>query len=121
MGTDLTLATRRYATLDYWLAHNRISLDRDYHLFEQIENIGRNTGAQQVCKPHPLIPSVRVDWYKDGGVEEITEDAYGAPLTYLTAGELVLVNTQEASEWNQAVFAFFRALPPEIQVLLYWH
>jgi hypothetical protein len=128
MGLDLTLCPNPFSNLGIewdgrFLAYDRISLKRNYTIFAQIcPEINRdwNMREKQRCNPKPM--PVPVAWYNDEGIETITEDAYGKPLTYVTAGELSKIKVpKDTSDWNKAVFALIRSLDPETQILLYWH
>jgi hypothetical protein len=126
MGLDLTLVPKQWGKFnpharDWFLAHTRIDLDRDYYIFDQIEN-HRDTGVRQVCDPKSMPGNVDFDWYYDDGHRKTLEDPYGSPLKFVLARELTKVNLSAgASAWNKAVFAMIRALPPETPVVLWWH
>ena len=129
MGVDLTLYPDRFSSrsdptdpqsLYYWhLASDHLSLDRDYSLFDWIR--------KQPCTL--VAPAVRVQHYTDDGLETITTDAYGAPLTYLEpqhfakmATRIRIRETCEASTgWNRAVLQLCAALDPHTRIILYWH
>jgi len=120
MGLDLTVAPIQFHTMDWWLANNRLSFDRNYALFSQIAPIGRGDG-KLVCKPKPLPEGKRLDWYADEGCKQVTEDPYGTPLTYVPAAEFRKVKPKGTNDWNKAILAFLKTLPPDTPVVLWWH
>ena len=123
MGLDLTVCPVRYGGNRWWLGYTRIAFDRDYNLFGQIAKTAW-TDFEPTLKPTPLSFNVSFDWYGDEGVEQITEDAYGEPLTFVFAEEFRCIETEnpefELSEWNKAVLLMLRALPNKTPVVLYW-
>jgi hypothetical protein len=121
MGLDLSVVPVNYHQMDWWLGNNRLGFNRDYFLFEQIDSKGRTDldPLPKICNPKPLPPNVQFDWYDDEGLETITTDPYGTPLTYVTAGELAEVKSEH--DWNAAIIAMMKALPPQTPVVLYWH
>jgi len=111
MGIDLTLHPIKFAHLkDWWLLTESLSMDRDYALYDQIKNLGSIRAN---------IEGRRIQRYEDDGLKEIIEDAYGSPLHYVLAGQLATILPE--SDWNKAIVAFLKALPPSTPVLLYWH
>lgn len=58
---------------------------------------------------------------EEGGWVTEKEDAYGNPLTYVTAKELSGVDLEGQTAWNKAVFAMVKALPKDSPVVLWWH
>lgn len=119
MGVDLTLAPIRHKDMGWWLATERLSLDRDGtgHV------IGGMEGMIGPVKTFPLPESVRFDWYGDNGVHETRNDSYGSGLEYAKAGDLarVMSKIKEMTPWNEAVMAFVKALPKDTPIVLYWH
>jgi hypothetical protein len=60
-------------------------------------------------------------WHTDEGLRRYTEDAYGNPLTFVTAYRLTLVwPMADLSAWDRAVLRFLHALPPSTRIVLYW-
>lgn len=122
MGLDCTLFPNNWdlgflkLTGDM-LATTTLDLDRDYRLFEKLPGYTRDGHDGG---PAPVV-DFSVGVYRDDGLKRTREDAYGDPLRQVTAGELAKVDTSETSAWNQAAFAFVRALPPETIVVVYWH
>lgn len=119
MGLDLTLSPYREHALyqgqhpwGWHLGYDRFWVMGGGALWEALGE-----------KAHPLPPGTRVSWYGDEGIQAITEDAYGKPLTYLTAGELVALGASAAGSnpWNVAIWQFLNALPRETPIVLYWH
>lgn len=113
MGIDLSLGIQRHnRVMNWFLVYDRLSLDRDYRLFEVVRE----------TEPMPIPNNIKVDWYDDEGVETITEDPYGRALTCLPADELVsAMGVNELSQKNTAVMRYLEALPADYMVVLYWH
>lgn len=121
MGLDLAVCPIRHYELDWWLTTERLSFDRDYDLFSYIANCGRGSN-QCICNPFPLPERKRFEYYTDEGIKGMTKDDYGAPLTYVLAGEFRDIPLSfYFSIWNKAVLIFLKALPIEIPVVLWWH
>jgi hypothetical protein len=112
MGVDLTLVPIRDDSprMPWWLEGSRLDLHRDYAVWNLIEPVKR------------IPDGVRFSRYSDEGIEDRNDDQYGNPLTYITAGDLAIVKLhKQASLWNQACWAFIRALPPKTKIVLWWH
>jgi hypothetical protein len=132
MGLDLTLSPAKFgpysAGLNSWHnGGNSLSLSCSYAIFGQIAKTGWTRGVNPVCDPKPL-PFDTVPGFSfslpagKGELTDTTVDAYGTPLTYVTAGELARVKLpKDSTPWNVAIFAMMAALPPETPVVLYWH
>lgn len=123
MGLDLTLCIiREYAT-SWWLGYNRLSLDRDYDVFEQIQKCHSETEVVPVCNPVPLPANVKFDWYGDEGCKEEKEDPYGYPLTYVFAKELKKVSVMKVNSgsWNRTVWSMIMSLPDQTRIVLWWN
>lgn len=73
----------------------------------------------QPCHPQPLPPNCKLSLDE----KDVTEDDYGAPLTFVTAGEIASLRfAQDDTPPNfTAVQAFMRELPENTPVILYWH
>lgn len=123
MGIDLTVCPHRYqrSGLSWILAYDRLGLDRDYRIFEQIDGFSQAEG--HAVRAHPLPPTTRFDWYGDEGIHgDMKDDAYGNALTYALAAEFGRVTIPEnTTDWNKGVLALLAKLPPETMVVLYWH
>jgi hypothetical protein len=99
---------------DIWhLANNRLSLLRDYGLYNVIK-------SQNVKE---LPSNVKFEWYFEKGVETTTTDSWGAKLTFVDAREFKKIKTERfnPSKWNRAVLKFLASLPPKTPVVLYWY
>jgi hypothetical protein len=122
MGLDLTLVPIRHHEIGWWLATERLSLDRD-GLGHMIGGCG---DGEPGVKTKPLPKKVDFDWYGDEGLKRTKTDAYGGKLEYVTAGTLgeamvSYTKKNKFSPWNEAVIAFICALPVDTPVVLYWH
>jgi hypothetical protein len=96
-----------------------MQFDRCYELFGQIEEFGRGS-LPPVCQGTPIPTGKRVEWYGDEGLKTITTDPYGKSLTYLHAEAFHRFRTANRegnilSDWNKAVLAMLKALPPTTQ------
>ena len=117
MGMDLTVCPIKLNFNNDWLGHERLSFERDYDLFSQIEDIGRGAGPK-VLTPKPIPGTFR--WYDDDGLKESSDDCYGTPLTYVKAEEFANIIFDVLSDWNKAVVIFLCSIPPETPVVLWW-
>jgi hypothetical protein len=123
MGLDLSVAPIKYASDDFkwWLSYTRLAFDRNYDLFGQITDCGRDT-LPPILTPQPLPDNIKFDWYDDSGLKTITEDAYGSPLTFVRAGEFTKLQLpKQSGEWNRAMIMFLCQIPPKTPVVLWWH
>jgi len=113
MGLDLDLHPVRWSELENagWLLHNRISLERNYHLFDAIKSLTSPQPAPDSCLP--------AFWYSDEGLRETYTDAYGDPLTYLLPKDFERLESEYP--YNQAVIDFMRNLPPDMPIVLWWN
>jgi len=113
MGTDLTLVVNKFGYNDNMpLAYERIRIDRDYDLFDSI----KQAGALPLRENRDLL------WYGDDGIEQRTEDPWGAPLTSIRAGILAdVMSRHDLSPKNSAVTVYMRALPSDTEIFLWWH
>ena len=122
MGVDLTLIRDRHHSLGNWfIGYDRISVDRDYDVLGQIGDIGRGHEGNRIVNAWQLPPGTRFDSYEDEGILTVTDDPYGDPLTYTTAGELAKVRVGESTPWNRALWEAIRALPADTVFVLWWH
>lgn len=116
---------RGFKSLDVLLAINTLSLDRDYGLFAQIDKDwmgSHGKGIEGVCSPKLMPPGIDFQMLdEEKGWATETENMYGELLKYVTAKELCRVDLKEQTQWNKAVFAMVKALPPESPVVLWWH
>lgn len=118
MGLDLALAPIRHHGMDWWLAFDRLAVDRD-GLGHMIADLDDDLFV-------PLPKTIKFEWYDDEGSKRKTTDSYGAPLAYMLAGNLskhmVKYATKEkVSPWNEAVISFISSLPVDTPVVLWWH
>ncbi len=122
MGVDLTVVPIRYPNLDWWLAYNRIGLDRSYALFRQFKPFDNAPEAE--IAPLPLPPNVKFQWYGDDGLKEQATDSYDTPLTFVYAADFARLKIDEIyplSPLNRAVIAMMAQLPADTPVVLWWH
>lgn len=110
MSINLTLIFDRFAHGSPILGYNRLALGyQDYELFDQIK-------ADAV----PL--SGGVDWYHGDGLEVVSKDLYGTPLTYMSAHTLAHhFANEELCDADAGVLAFVKHLPPDARIVLWWH
>lgn len=124
MGLDLTAAPIKYGAVNnynWWLAYDRLSFERNYDLFGQIDDCGR-VSTPPILKPQLLPLNVKFDWYEDGGIKTRNVDPYGEVLKYVLASDFKrIVMPEHSGEWNRAVIAFLCSLPEKTPVVLWWH
>ena len=109
MSINLTLVFDRYGFAGPILAYERYRLDwRDYEAFDRIK-------AEAVPLSHGI------HWYGDEGLEDRTDDEYGAPLTWLPAHSVARhLASAPLRGWDLATLSFLKALPPGTRVVLMW-
>jgi len=120
MGLDLTLLFTKetIGCSGNVFAYSRLSFDRDYRLFRQIIEI---EGSKPIIKSIIFPPEIFVSVYKDEGLDNTREDAYGTELTYVSAKELKKLKVyKESSDFNKAIKAFISALPDNYFIIFYW-
>ena len=125
MGLDLTLIPIRYHKIEWWLATDTLSTQRDGlgHLI--------NDGVHaKTLKTHPIPSKKDFRFYDDDGLKKRTTDPYGGKLRYVKAGKLAEFfedigeenpNVTEFSEWNQGIMDFVKRIPSETPIVLWWH
>ena len=113
MGVDLTIVPQRYCGIGNWfLGYDRISIDRNYKLFDRIKEISTIRFPE----------NVKFDWYDDEGLIETKEDCYGDQLKYVHAETLANVfKESELSDRDKATQAYLELLPPDYWIVLWWH
>lgn len=117
MGIDLTLAPIKNAHGSWWLAYDRLRLDRYYDLYREFGMDGYTS-----ISVYDVIVN-QFDWYDDEGIVSDKLDPYGEKLKYFFSDEIskIDVNQLELSTWNKAVIEFIKSLPKQTPVVLYWH
>lgn len=118
MGVDLTLLPELYPNIAGPIyPHIVLPLSRRRDLWERITDDIENQRLNQA-----------VYWPDDdNGLEERVEDPYGAPITFVTAHELVKVirkfrDVEGEMGWqNEATLMYLGCCPPLTRVILWWH
>ncbi|MHC2251007.1 hypothetical protein ACVILK_000699 [Bradyrhizobium embrapense] len=116
MSTSLTLLPK--LSESFWFCHDILRLDDDSDLFREILLIKPST----VPEPVSCHMATRPDGER--GYGEVTEDSYGDPLGWVSAGALVQLRRNPAiagSDRNRAALAYLAELPPTWPIVLYWH
>jgi hypothetical protein len=115
MGIDLTLMPDKWPGLSVHgapLGFDRLGLQCGHcDLFQELESVA-------TVAPHGIY------YYGDEGIARETENPYGRPVSFVTAGQIVKILDSiewEWREWDAAVWAFIRALPPDRRVFLWFH
>lgn len=117
VSLDLTIVPYEWGpVIEYnsWLAYTRLRCGGARGFSERLEALDKHKG------PKLLPPGTKVTWYGDEGLEERTEDPYGDPLTYMTAGELLQVESPQ-NDLGRCAWAYLAALPRGTPVILWWH
>ena len=111
----MTLVPERYPNLGGEpLAYCRFDLDGRWYDFQ-----GELSGYATV-----LVGGLH--WYSDGGLEVVTKNPYGNPITFVTAQKLIEVwddcmKEKALGEWDRAIIAFIRELPGDHRIFLWFH
>lgn len=114
MGVDLTLVFDKYDLPGPVLAFDRLSFKgRHYDLWSRLKDLAT-----------PI--SEGVDWYGDEGIERRTDDQYGDPLTVITAHQFMkawneFLPDSHWGDWDLAMAALIKALPPGANIVLWFH
>jgi hypothetical protein len=97
-------------------------------LYNEVQMFGGDTLFKGITrlKPNPLPEGMTVTIRHDDGYTTTDSDAYGTPLTYLTAGQFRKLKKMtdtyaDRNQWNASVMAMIAVLPENSPVLLYWH
>lgn len=107
----------------------RIPVGQDYRVYAQLRDLSGDTmGADRPdvpkrphIEPRALPPDILIPLYDERGRREGNVDAYGRPLTFVTAGQLRVLRVEESSPWNRALGMFLSVLPLTTPIVLYWH
>ena len=124
MGRDLSVGlidlglSQDPFSATWWLAYSRLRIYRDYELFSQIA--GYRGDAKQVVYPRFVNQSVRVQWYTDEGIEDITENAHGEPLTFVTPADCKKIDINLVNPANIPYIKMLAELHEDTAILLYW-
>jgi len=120
VGLDLTLVPVRDTNIfnpQSWpgeiLAYDRLALDRERPLVAAIRDL-----------PSTRVPSyIDFRWYGQEGLRGAITCANGAELTVVRAGAIASLDypSEDATDWNGAVLALVRSLPPMTWIVLWWH
>lgn len=113
MGVDLTLVPNRFErSHGPILGYTRLPLTcRWYKLHEALQEVA-----------NPLTEGLM--WYADEGIETIHEDAYGHKLTWVIPSQFLKAaekHMEGADDWDKGVVAFIKCLPPQTQIVLWFH
>lgn len=113
MGVDVTFLPLDCDRVNLTYSHTLLPLDRRYDVQEEIRKLD------------PRLLGKEMTSYlanKNDGIcyGDFKEDCYGEVLTYLTAGELLLINKKIIEHKNKAIWAYLAELPSDTKVVLYW-
>ena len=116
MGVDLRLLP--LISPNFWASHDMLGLERRRELWTAIEEL------PQFDIPEALycFCARAANGEAFYGMEE--ESPYGNRLKYTTVGDLLTLAGHPAviDNWkNRAVWLYLSQMPPEWQVVLYWH
>lgn len=114
MGIDLAISPDRFPMPNVkFLASNRLGFEgRYYDLWDKLEQAADVTGET-------------ILWCEDDGWTERTENPYGTPLKFITAGKFVEAvdasGVTTMKPFDSAIVGFVRLLPPDTRLLLWFH
>ena len=100
------------------LCRNRLSFDKDYEVFLQLN--GFDGKIKPTVKVHPIPPSLWVQTYEEEGIRERRTDKLGVEITFVYAEQLKGLDTSNSSPLNKAINAFIWMLPNNTPILLLW-
>lgn len=107
----------------------RIPVGQDYRVYAQLRDLSEDTmGAdrpdvpkQPHIEPRLVPPRIRIPLLFERGERSVYRDAFGRPLTFVTAEQLRALRVEGTSPWNRALKSLIDALPPATPIVLYWH
>jgi hypothetical protein len=119
MGLDLRLLPFE-GSKEVPYSHSILSCGRDERVFEQIQNIQKNSG---LLVPDDFKTFVSTSDDTEAHYGETLGTPYGEDLFYVTVHELVTeVKLPEDTHFRtKAVWAYLKELPPDTKVALFWH
>lgn len=114
MGVDVTFLPIEHESENLCYSHTLLPLERRYDLQDEIRKLGPRELGRKI--------SSYVGRNKDGEIcyGDTDSDCYGEALTYLTAGELLLVDKATVEYQNKAVWAYLKELPSDAKIIIYW-
>jgi hypothetical protein len=112
MGLNLTLVIDLYGLDNIFADYERLQLDLDCDLFDNIKQI----------ETTPLREDRMVWWYSDKGIVSRIEDSRGNPLSNTSTKAISDIMTlYDLSPKNTAIATYLKALPSDTKVFLCWH
>ncbi len=120
MGLDLKILPKHISAYLYF-SHDVITLQRDYKLFDIIQNIEDRYG-RKVHRDGLYSYVGKVEGYDDTCYGKTTETSYGKIMKGILAKELKegLKNYKTSSWKNKSFISFLKELPDEIELFLFW-
>lgn len=120
MGVDVKLLP--LIGRDFWAAHDQLELERRSELWPVIEALP----SEPMPKPLNCFLGTIPDgsWEGENGYGECAEDPYGNPLRYVTVADLLTLSNHPAvkDNWlNRAIWAYLSEMPPDWQIVIFWH
>ena len=122
MGLDLSLLPFDADHEGLAFSHTVLDCERRRVLFDQILAIEKAHGRDVPERFTSYLS--RDDKYEDTHYGVTKDTPYGEPLKYVTAGQLVPLESRPEVEdcKNRAVWAYLGALDdPQTKIALYWH
>jgi len=120
VGLDLSLLVVDGDTPGVTYSHSMLACDHDGELFARVLHEEETGGT--VIEPTFHSFRSRDDTYEESHYGVTTETAYGEPLKWVFARDLVecFESSDGLSSWNAAVRAFLQHLHPTTRVALFW-
>jgi len=114
MGIDVTFLPIEHESESLVYSHTLLPLERRYDLQDEIRRLEPREFGRKI--------SSYIGRNKDGETcyGDTDNDCYGEVLTYLTAGELLLVDKATIEYRNKAVWAYLAELPSDTKIIIYW-
>lgn len=120
MGVDVRLLP--LIEKDFWAAHDQLELERRRELWPAIEELPSHGLPDRFTCFLGTIPDG--SHKGENGYGERIDDPYGNPLRYVTVADLLTLSNHSAvkDNWrNRATWAYLSEMPPDWQVVIFWH
>ena len=114
MGIDLRLLPIECESHSLCYSHTLLDCVRNYELHEVIKKLE----VVPIMRKITCFLATNNDGEPSYG--DITQDAYGKDLTYVTSDLLSSINDEHVNGRNVAVWAYLKSLQPNTKVVLYW-
>ena len=100
------------------LCRNRLSFDTDDEVFLQFNGFDGKT--KPTIKVNQIPPTLWVESYEEGGIQERRVDKLGVEITFVYAQDLKKLDVSKSTTLNKGIAAFIQCLPNNTPILVLW-